>query len=524
MKKITSILLAMMLILGLCSTAMLTVGAEGATSDTWDGTASVKWYLEGPNADDEYELKSAEDLAGLAYLVGAANTEGRYIGVYYRADGTVAGYVPGTKDVSHQDSSLIPTSVEGLTSVNGDTFLGKTVVLTVDVVLNEGNAADWATTAPANMWQPIGGNIPDGAKRAAFDGLFDGQGHTVSGLYYKSTLCFGGLFGATGQQFPVTIQNLKLTNFYVSGVDSIGALVGRSNKGLTVSNVQVSNGIVEGTESGAGAVIGTVFGGPVTFQNCAVESAKVQGALYLGIFTGMTVSQDLTVTDSYVKNSSVKGTGQCAVVCGRMAGGNITVRNLYAIVELEATGTEAEKNSQLAGAGLVYAVAGDNNTPGAKAIENLFHVSTVTGAVINEDMADQATAVELTQITGDAAKTTLTGFDFETVWKAVEGDTPVIELRGGAEGGNEDEDDDFLPEDGGSEDEDTGNTGNTDNGGTANNGNTNSGNTNNETNAPETNAPTANEEKSGCGSVVGFTGFMLVALISGAAVMLKKEN
>lgn len=519
MKKITSILLAMMLILGVCGSAMLTIGAEGATSDTWDGTASIKWYLDGPNADDEYELKTAEDLAGLAFLVGAANTEGRYIGVYHGEDGTVAGYVPGTNDTAQQDSALLPASTQGLTVLNGDSFLGKTVVLTVDVVLNEGNAADWATTAPANMWQPIGGNIADGSKRAGFDGTFDGQGHTVSGLYYKSAVDFGGLFGATGQKFPGTIQNLTVTNFYVCGRDSMGALVGRSCKGLTVTNVQVNNGIVEGTESGTGAVMGTVFGGPAAIRKSAVENVKVQGVLYLGIFTGMAVAQDLEVSDCYVKNSSVKGTGQCGLVCGRMSGGNITVQNVYAIVDLEATGTEEETNSRLAGAGLVYGVAGDNNKPGARAIENLFHVSTITGAVINEDMADQATAVELTQITGDAAKTTLTGFDFETVWKAVDGDTPVIELRGDVEDGGEDDGGDFLPDDGGDEENtdngsnDGGNEENTDNG----------GNANTETNAP-TSDPVDGEKKSGCGSVVGVTGFMLIAVISGAAVMLKKEN
>ncbi|MBO5295745.1 MAG: hypothetical protein J6B71_10955 [Clostridia bacterium] len=520
MKKITSILLALMLILGVCGSAMLTVGAEEATSDTWDGTASIKWYLDGTNADGAYELKTAEDLAGLAYLVGASNPDGLYTGVYHRADGTVAGYVPGTKDTEYQDSTRIPTSTEGLTSVNGDTFLGKTVLLTVDVVLNEGNAADWATTAPANMWQPIGGNVAGGG-RGAFDGTFDGQGHTVSGLYYKHTeskILFVGLFGATGHQFPATIQNLKLTNFYLYSANTVGVLVGRSNKGLTVDNVQVSNGIVETNVSSASAMIGTVFGGPVAIRHCAVEGVKVQGTKYLGIFTGMVVSQDLEIADSYVKNSSVKGETEIGLVIGRIAGGNITIRNVYAVAEIEALGNEEE--AETAAVGLVYGVAGDGNKPSAKAIEGFFHVSTVTGPVVNEEFVDMTTPVELTQITGDAAKTTLTGFDFETVWKAVEGDTPVIELRAGTEGGgNEDEDDDFLPEDGGSEDEDTGSTGNTDNGGTTNNGNTN-----NETNAPETNAPTANEEESGCSSVVGFTGFMLVALISGAAVMLKKEN
>ena len=516
MKKITSILLAIMLILSVCGSAMLTIGAEEATSDTWDGTASIKWYLDGTNADGAYELKTAEDLAGLAYLVGASNPDGLYTGVYHRADGTVAGYVPGTKDTEYQDSTRIPTSTEGLTSVNGDTFLGKTVLLTVDVVLNEGNAADWATTAPANMWQPIGGNVAGGG-RGSFDGTFDGQGHTVSGLYYKHTeskILFVGLFGATGHQFPATIQNLKLTNFYLYSGNTVGVLVGRSNKGLTVDNVQVSNGIVETNVSSASAMIGTVFGASVAIRHCAVEGVKVQGTKYLGIFTGMVVSQDLEIADSYVKNSSVKGETEIGLVIGRIAGGNITIRNVYAVAEIEALGNEEE--AETAAAGLVYGVAGDGNKPSAKAIEGFFHVSTVTGPVVNEEFVDMTTPVELTQITGDAAKTTLTGFDFETVWKTVEGDTPVIELRGDTTGGdsNEDDDDDLLPENGGS---------------SSSNNPSNKNDKNDKTDTAETNdnagtTDAGTDDKKGCGSAIGFAGLALVAVLSGAAVMLKKED
>ena len=529
MKRITSILLAMILVLGMCGGAMLTIGAEEATSDTWDGTANIKWYLDGPNADDVYELKTAEDLAGLAFLVGAANTEGRYTGVYHSADGTVAGYAPGSNDVAYRESAYIPTSIDGLTSVKGDTFLGKTVALTVDIILNEGDAEDWAEQAPANMWQPIGGNCHEDAKKAGFDGFFDGQGHTVSGLYFKANGAnngFGGLFGWTGQQFLATIKNLKLTNFYVSG-EAVGTLVGRSNKGLKVENVYVGDGIVETTGTGAGALVGTVFGGAAEFTYCAVENVKVQGNKYMGIFTGMTVAQDISINNCYVKNSSVKGDGQVGLVCGRMKAGELTIQNLYAIVELEATGTETETNSQLAGAGLVYGVAGDNNKPRVRSIEGFFHISTVTGAVINEEMTNLAAAIELTQITGEMAKVTMPGLDYENVWKTVDGGTPVIELRGSAAGDNEEDDDDdffFEDENGGSNNNNSNNNNNNNNGGNQ----SNNGDTTTTTGADDTANTTGTSEQTsedkGCGIVVGFSGLIFTTILAGAAVMLKKED
>ena len=62
MKKLTAILLSLVLILSLCSAAMLTVGAEETTASVWDGTANIKWYFDGKDIG-EYELKSAADLA-----------------------------------------------------------------------------------------------------------------------------------------------------------------------------------------------------------------------------------------------------------------------------------------------------------------------------------------------------------------------------------------------------------------------------------------------------------------------------
>ena len=52
-------------------------------------------------------------------------------------------------------------------------FKKQTVKLGADIVINEGNAADWAEKGPSRKWVPIQG----------FAGTFDGQGHTISGMY-----------------------------------------------------------------------------------------------------------------------------------------------------------------------------------------------------------------------------------------------------------------------------------------------------------------------------------------------------
>ena len=56
------------------------------------------------------------------------------------------------------------------------TFKKQTIKLGADLVLNEGDAKDWEKNAPANRWAPI----------SIFVGTFDGQNHTICGLYAKS--------------------------------------------------------------------------------------------------------------------------------------------------------------------------------------------------------------------------------------------------------------------------------------------------------------------------------------------------
>lgn len=68
-----------------------------------------------------------------------------------------------------------------------NTFAGKTVKLGADIDLNPGWTA--STTAPTNVWDV------DDCALYGFWGTFDGQGHTLSGIYLSSETYQMGLFG-----------------------------------------------------------------------------------------------------------------------------------------------------------------------------------------------------------------------------------------------------------------------------------------------------------------------------------------
>lgn len=97
---------------------------------------------------------------------------------------------------------------------------GKTTInaqLANDIVLWDTEVADKSGTT---RWKAIG----DTSTRA-FDGVFDGNGHKISGLYVKDTLAANadsisrGLFGVVGENGVV--KNLSVDNAYVyAHVDS----------------------------------------------------------------------------------------------------------------------------------------------------------------------------------------------------------------------------------------------------------------------------------------------------------------
>lgn len=97
-------------------------------------------------------------------------------------------------------------------------FFGKTIYLGADITCNSGSADTWNSNEPENVWNPI----------QYFAGTFDGQGHTISGIYIHTNTEISGLFAEANKES--TIQNFRLLNSYIySSSAVIGSVAGRSN-------------------------------------------------------------------------------------------------------------------------------------------------------------------------------------------------------------------------------------------------------------------------------------------------------
>lgn len=142
----------------------------------WDGTVDIGWYI-GHEKDTKFEISTAAQLAGLAQLV----------------NGTA-------KDSDNKTIAAV-------------TFSGKTIILTEDINLNTDDVP-----ASGNEWTPVGN------RDNSFNGIFDGDGHTVGGLYVPDTTECPGLFGMGGDD--AVIRNLIVVGTICAGESAGDACVG----------------------------------------------------------------------------------------------------------------------------------------------------------------------------------------------------------------------------------------------------------------------------------------------------------
>ena len=178
--------------------------------------------------------------------------------------------------------------------MDNETIAGKYIKLTADIDLNPGWTA--SATEPTVKWV---------WKYNCFTGVFDGGGHTVSGIYLNAKDSKGGdvdyvgIFGGIlGANKSVEIKNLTIVNSYVCGGKQngyVGALLGITSGGGTATTAVYSNlyvdAIVESTQFRVGGMVGYVQKGTVlTFENCVfagkVKTFVTGGEANVGGFVG----------------------------------------------------------------------------------------------------------------------------------------------------------------------------------------------------------------------------------------------
>ncbi len=170
----------------------------------------------------------------------------------------------GTHDVSwyndSKDTYVIssPAELYGLVYIvnkESETFANKTIYVAADITINDMTVDEMKTAlSDENIADPVIWNSIGISNTTYFRGTFDGQGHTISGLYQPATANYAGLFASTDE--GSTVRNLKLTNsYFVSNAGYMGSIAGQ---GAGTFDTIYSNAVVEGAGTQIGGLIGRV--------------------------------------------------------------------------------------------------------------------------------------------------------------------------------------------------------------------------------------------------------------------------
>lgn len=140
------------------------------------------------------------------------------IGGYETAERRAEIVLPVTMQVTVGDPVFEIGNAEELrhfADLTREGYLDISAVLTDDIVINKSVLQDGRLTEETGSltsWTPIG------TQEAPFTGTFDGDGHTIRGLYVESN-DLGGLFGALSG----TVKNVRLEDAWIRGNAAAGA-------------------------------------------------------------------------------------------------------------------------------------------------------------------------------------------------------------------------------------------------------------------------------------------------------------
>ena len=229
-------------------------------------------------------------------------------------------------------------------------ILMENITINEKVLDAEGNLI--ADPSGLRQWTPIGHYL-SADDFYSFDGIFDGNGKTITGLYHNDSYArYAGLFGystgtiqdltladtyinttrSDGRAGSVaglnegTVRNCHLVSGYVSGNSQIGGIVGRMNAGSIEDCT--NTGTVNSAANNAGGICGYSSAGSI--DGCTNHGA-ISGEQRIGGISGWLVGR--------IQNScnygTIVGTSRVGGIVGITDGGDVT--NCYNAGSVEAT-------------------------------------------------------------------------------------------------------------------------------------------------------------------------------------------
>ena len=414
---------------------------DGASYDVYDGDtkigtakviadSNVRIALSGTTVD---AFPSATKLTFKNGTTEVGTTVYRNYYTTYAEDGADTTWYDVDSDAT---TLVIATSADlwGLANVvntKADVLAGQTVILIRDVaatdgtlvVSNDGTATgDYTFTGTTYDWVGIGSN----ANR--FNGTFDGDGNTISGLYTKTESGSGvGLFGYTNSN--CMIKNVRVENSYIAGTYMVGGVVGLL-KG-NAENLHVADDVVIKLtgSSGVGGIAGQ-FDNTATrklsnswFDGTIVSAKPRVGGIVGRIYNGTNFTIENCLNTGRIISTDTSATPRVGGIAGSVADNNaigLTIKNCVSTADISS-------NVKTTVGSVIGQLSGAKNTATLKdvyVVESNSFDTTNGGDGFGSSSLDTATVNgkpvifdAIAKLQGEAGYVN-TDLDFEEIWVA----------------------------------------------------------------------------------------------------------
>ncbi len=191
-------------------------------------------------------------------------------------------------------------------------------VLTANIEVNENvlKADGTLNGTPTHSWTPIG------TYQKRYTGTFDGNGHTISGLYFENTTNSsypngGSYVGLICYADGAAIKNVGVIDSYLKGNQYVGGICGYGENSTTITNCY-NTGTVKGS-SDVGGICG--IGSSTTITNCHNTGTVSSSGYYVGGICG----RSGTITNCYNTGTVLGSSSFVGGICGN----NGTQTNCY---------------------------------------------------------------------------------------------------------------------------------------------------------------------------------------------------
>lgn len=326
------------------------------------------------NIDVNANITATGASAGLMlYYGGASGTEPPAVDTGYTLNNgakiTLSGALP-TLHIGNTVYTVINSlGGEGIETDGGNSLQGiaKTSYLIGNYALGSDiNASDTSTWHSGNGFVPIGNSSHD------FTGIFDGLGHTITGLHInRPTTDYVGLIGNNSG----TVKNVGMVDVDITGRHNVGGLVGYNSGSDTEHNAYIYNSYSTGKVTGKGTgVSGGDVGGLVgDNDNYGIIDYSYSTAMVSGTVDIETSDVGGLVGENWGKIYSSYSTG---TVSGTSAVGGLVGWNNGDISQAYSTGA-------VTGSTYVGGLVGENYSDGSSRpaqISNSYSMGAVTGS------------------------------------------------------------------------------------------------------------------------------------------------